>query len=741
MAGTAPAAANLAVVESIAEHIAIDADGAIRWFGELAVPLPQVADELVAEALESHVADILYSACYIYGTPRPISATRNDIPILSSNAGFVRELIQAYRGGDQWLPSFEHESDTALTLWGVRYLKPELYSAAPDRRLPTALPLRSPGYVLFVGDRGPRSGATPDGATTRVYWNVTRSGAPVLVSHLTEKLNGQQEPFQLKVAHNASLWPERADVAVLYLPAGRLAATWDTIASVHEGIGPDVRPWTPAFTRRVADGLAIADDPPGGLSFGQAMSRILARGIREDHVRNGGRSDRRTRVGHMTAALADSGRGIGSTHLNPGGDEPVLPAVVSRRAPARSPGRDGGSAVRDRQLAERAGAIADLLSDAAVTDGGRCVWLARRADTAGSPALESTGPEFYDGTSGIALFLAHAGTVLQRPRLVETAQAAARGALERLPDLEHHHGLHGGRVGAAATVIAVGRTLGLPGLRDDGVTYLLDAVEPALGDDPLHHDLIYGVAGSVLSYCWAALETDPGPRRRALIGRAESLARPLARHVRCLLDGAADPAVLPGLAHGPSASALALSVLDRMSGGSGRWAAAVTAAADHERRYLDRETRNWPGGPSGVSESRFNWCYGAPGIAIARLLAGDRLEDPESDVAVAVQATTDAAARFLGRAADPSACHGKLSVVGVLDLVRDRTGRQQGDARADQLLDEALDHYGQADVVRLAPGVMAGAAGAGLAALRKCRPGDVRSPLFPLVPSLGKDDT
>lgn len=720
--------ANLAVVEAIAEHIRITQDEGISWFGEVAAPPPQVTGELVSDALESHVADILYTACYVYGAPRPISTTRNDLPILSSNAHFVRKLIRAYRGADRWLPYFEGESDTTVTLWGVRYLKPEVYSDDPSRHLPTMLPMRSPGYVLFIGDRGPRDPATINDGTVRIYWNVTSSGAPVLVKRLTDALNNQREPFQFKVAHNASFWPERADIAVLYLTLNQLVARWDTIVSVHEQIQADARPWTPAFTRPIADGLAIADDPPGGLSFGQTITRILARGIREDHARYGDRSSHTTRVEHMAAALIAAGRGLESAHLNPGGAEPRLAAITRYQSVARCSG--GPLQTRRRHPSDPARVIADLIVDHAVVADGRCTWLARRSDIAGSPVLESSGSELYDGTSGIALFLAHAGDLQDRPRVAEMAAIAAHSSLDGLSSVEHYHGLYGGRVGAAASVVAVGRTLDDASLRDAGTSYLLEAAAPAADDDAQLHDLIYGVSGTVLSYCWAALEA--GTRaRRELLKRAERLAERL---------HAVPRDALPGLAHGLSSSALALSVLGRMSGASGTWAYAVEAAVEQERRFYNPQTQNWPGGPSGVSESRFNWCYGAPGIAIARLIAGERFDNPESDLVAAVAATAKAANDFLGPAADPSTCHGKLAIVGVLELMRGLGWQPVDNPSTNRLLDEALDHYSQTDVVRRAPGLMNGAAGAGLAALRKSHPGQVRSPLLPLLPMFREDN-
>lgn len=725
-----PITDNALAVEELADRVEVNTDNSVSWFGEIAVPPVRVADELVVEALQSHIADIVYSAHYVFGTPRPISGIKNDVPVLSSNADFVRELVSAHRGERLWLPSFEEESESELTLWGVRYLKPKLSPEDLGHRLPTVLPMRSPGFVLFIGDQGARVPESTEDSTFRVYWNISQTSAPTLVTELTKALNEHGEPFQLKVAHNASSWPERADVAVLYLPMSRLVARWETILEIYEGLRAEVRHWTPAFTRRIASGLAIAEDPPGGLSFGQAIARILARGISEDNVRNGDRSNRATRVEHMRNALAASGRGIESAHLNPGSTEPAITPLLDRQSVGRPSGSPAASQPRRGSVANRAEEIADLVAELAITADGRCAWLAHSADSKNPADLETVGAELYDGLAGISLFLAHSRTVLGNGRHIGLAEMAALSAMDRLHEVDHQHGLYGGRAGAAAAVAAVGRTLGRSDIQELATEHLLDAADET-GDEPLDHDLIYGVSGSVLAYCWAAQTAASDDSKHRLLDRAKKLGHALACRVESDLGGSAAKGVLPGLAHGPSSSALAFATLSLLSGGDDLLDRAAAVATDHERRHYDHDAANWPGGPSGIDESRFNWCYGAPGIAVARLASTGPAA--AADLAAAVRGTIAAGPRFLGHSADASTCHGKLSIVGVLDLLQRSTGLPVDTELRESLLHEALDHYSEKRATRFSPGLMTGAAGAGLAALRHLAPDTVPSPLFPLL--------
>jgi len=58
--------------------------------------------------------------------------------------------------------------------------------------------------------------------------------------------------------------------------AERLAADGATLTLLARDLEPRLRPWCPPLTLRLAHGVACADDPGGGLSFGQSRCRMLA---------------------------------------------------------------------------------------------------------------------------------------------------------------------------------------------------------------------------------------------------------------------------------------------------------------------------------------------------------------------------------------------------------------------------------------------------------------------------------
>jgi hypothetical protein len=114
----------------------------------------------------------------------------------------------------------------------------------------------------------------------RFFWNVTPDGAPRLMETITREFNRFQIPFRFKCASRASEYPRR-DAAVLYLHPRYYPIAALVVESVHAQLSPRLNPGTPLFAKRLADGLALAEDP--GESFGENRSKILAAAMAATH--------------------------------------------------------------------------------------------------------------------------------------------------------------------------------------------------------------------------------------------------------------------------------------------------------------------------------------------------------------------------------------------------------------------------------------------------------------------------
>ena len=113
-----------------------------------------------------------------------------------------------------------------------------------------------------------------------------------------------------------------------------------------------------------------------------------------------------------------------------------------------------------------AGRLANQIADSAVWFEERCSWTGARPDAprgAGYLATQSAlGPDLYEGTSGVALFLAEAGVRLDDARLRATALGAVSHALAHAVhlDSEARHGLYSGPIGIAYAAARIACRIG-----------------------------------------------------------------------------------------------------------------------------------------------------------------------------------------------------------------------------------------------------------------------------------------
>lgn len=117
--------------------------------------------------------------------------------------------------------------------------------------------------------------------TVRIYFNIHKEGASLLMRLITAELNGKTIPFHFKILNDPSLYP-RADAAVLYIHKTYFNIIKNkTLPEIYPKVKDFINPSTPLFAKRLAPGLSLAEDPDNGESFGYHRSRLLAEAIRE----------------------------------------------------------------------------------------------------------------------------------------------------------------------------------------------------------------------------------------------------------------------------------------------------------------------------------------------------------------------------------------------------------------------------------------------------------------------------
>jgi lantibiotic biosynthesis protein len=397
-----------------------------------------------------------------------------------------------------------------------------------------------------------------------------------------------------------------------------------------------------------------------------------------------------------------------------------------------------------------AAGIGGRLAGAAIWHEGRCNWIGALPE--GPPWAPtvlhgSLPPDLYTGTAGVALVLAELHAATGEPELRRTALGAIRQALscaDHVP-LGAALGLYSGRPGIAFAAELVGSLL-VDEAAIEGAAALLGEVGTE-DEGERTDDLVLGRAGGIVALlALAPRMSDPG-----LVPRAADLGDELVAAARRDGDGLSWPSPgleiddhLTGLAHGASGPGLALLELHRATGEE-RFRDAALSAFAYERGLFDPVAANWPdlrtrpitGGPRPVRRFTTAWCYGAPGIALARLRAAELIDDPTCRAeATAALETTAAVVRealaFDHR--DFTLCHGLSGLAEVLSagVALDGGG---GDALAAAVADAGIERYAEPD--REWPcgipggetqGLMVGLAGIALFYLRRHDPA-VPSPL------------
>jgi lantibiotic modifying enzyme len=296
----------------------------------------------------------------------------------------------------------------------------------------------------------------------------------------------------------------------------------------------------------------------------------------------------------------------------------------------------------------------------------------------------SLGPDLYEGTSGVALFLAELAAITGDELFRRTAMGAIAHALARAPKLamKLDRSLYLGRVGIAVAAAAVGAAV--------GETQFLEAAEQLLAGNtrPMareEFDIISGRAGSIYGLLW--LSSKVGESRfceeafRLAWELAESAERSGEACGSCV-SWSAEPRTtagnLTGFSHGVSGAACALLEVAAVTGQT-KLTNIAEQAFSYERGLFDAGVRNWPDlrtrpgaipGSAGPRSFAVAWCHGAAGIALARLRAYELTRSPvlKQEAEVALETTsvhTEAALR--AGAGSYSLCHGLAGNAEILE--------------------------------------------------------------------------
>jgi class II lanthipeptide synthase len=283
-------------LEGALRAVTVNSPTTFTWFGARTGSLPPKIRRAMSAAtcrdyLRYQLQDRLYRDFYCKGQPVPPEGmrSRRNPPGLTP---FVISLSAANDGSGcrepGWTVRDAGDGEVTVERDGLHVrIRPEDSYAAVDERLepgdqrhvrfPKELLKMSPGFYMALGDEG--LALYPATPIVRFYWNLRSSGAPRLVGAATRALNREQVPFRLKVINDPDEFT-RCDAGVLYVERHDYLRVAHVVSGIYAEVAADLKPATPVFTKRLAPGLALAEEParPSD-SFGTHRCGLLAEAI------------------------------------------------------------------------------------------------------------------------------------------------------------------------------------------------------------------------------------------------------------------------------------------------------------------------------------------------------------------------------------------------------------------------------------------------------------------------------
>jgi HopA1 effector protein family len=153
-----------------------------------------------------------------------------------------------------------------------------------------------------------------DDITVRMYWNIARSHASLLMKYLTAQLNLDEIPFQFKILNNPNHYP-RADAAILYIHKQYYSISNIHISKIYSKLKDFLNAPTPLFTKKLAPGLSLAEDPNNNESFGEHRCSILAEALYDISTKNFISIEER--IKEIVLYFANRGINLDEPYLNP----------------------------------------------------------------------------------------------------------------------------------------------------------------------------------------------------------------------------------------------------------------------------------------------------------------------------------------------------------------------------------------------------------------------------------------
>jgi hypothetical protein len=212
----------------------------------------------------------------------------------------------------------------------ARHLEPMMQSAKVGDLIDIWMPKNrlQDGCYVAVSNIGQKVQANfdTDLGRGRIYLNLTPSGAIAMMEGLTLELNNEAIPFSFQVPYNYSAYG-RYDSGVLYFERHDYPTVRKVLQAVYAQHQSHFHPETPLFTKFLAPGLSLAEEPNQKFvaqeSFGMNRCQIVANALLEAWQK--GKNSVEERIQTIYKHFAKFGIDLQRPYLNPCSEDIYYP--------------------------------------------------------------------------------------------------------------------------------------------------------------------------------------------------------------------------------------------------------------------------------------------------------------------------------------------------------------------------------------------------------------------------------
>lgn len=396
----------LGTLKKIAHETSILSDGIIQMGDELpdiGLP-PHRSAVLPANALTERLAGILYRKFYMNMQPAVEYASTDDDLLM----GLQQANASCGEIDKEWIvekidgPNVLVKRDNLYKNININALKVDDMQSLQTGSVVSLQRKREdytsqPGFYFSFGDKLDDDRNSIH--TTRMYLCISPDNATKWFHYLTTQLNRYQIPYEAKILRYRSAY-RRTDRCIVYF--GRrysqiVCSITVQIAQIYGGLDNA----HPFMTRPIFPGIAIADNPYGGESFGLHRMRLIAEGI----VRN--RQDRKHSADDIVHSITDNFCYHG---LNP--RKPWLNPAMSDfdiDLPHSGDSIFSPNKLHQSTWLSAADRIGTTLLRQAIWSNDNCSWMSPDMidDKGHISGRKMMGGDLYNGTSGLGLIFSH----------------------------------------------------------------------------------------------------------------------------------------------------------------------------------------------------------------------------------------------------------------------------------------------------------------------------------------------